>query len=76
MADREWVDIICPFYMRKEGLAIRCGKIVPGTTSTSSRFCTSKELGAWLCKYCKSFDYTKCPFAKLADENPAWINSK
>jgi len=72
MSRADWVDIKCPFYMRKEGYAIRCEKIVQGSTSTSSRFRDSNEQTQWLEMYCKSYNYDNCPFAKLAEDNPEW----
>ena len=72
MNDRSTRSVKCPFFrMPKEGRknSIRCEGIDDAQVMELIFSHTQKKKD-WLKKYCNTYSYLKCPYAKLLDE--AW----
>lgn len=65
-------DIVCPYYFRTEQRGIRCSHILPESDSLLSCFADSKKKAIWIQTYCSTYEYRRCPLAKIADENDYW----
>lgn len=72
MNDRCTRSVKCPFFrMPKEGRqnSIRC-EGVEDSQVMELIFSHTQKKKDWLSKYCNTFTYLKCPYAKLLDD--AW----
>lgn len=61
---------ICPYFQSEDMLSIRCEGIVKENNSTNvMRFKNSGLKKAWLKRYCETYQFGKCPYAKVLENN-------
>lgn len=60
---------ICPYFVSEDLLSIRCESIVKENNATNvMRFKNTGMKKAWLSRYCETYQYGKCPYAKILEE--------
>lgn len=55
-------DVICPFYRNNEKKTIQCEGLI--SLDGIQKFGAEKALKIHMTKYCNSFNYRFCPYAK------------
>lgn len=66
MPNNENVDVKCPFFMWLSKKSLTCESPVGDKFQTW--FETNKERIKWQRQYCDTYEYNKCPLAKLNDD--------
>lgn len=56
--------IICPYFQRESEQKISCEGVVKDST-TLLKFCSEEEKRRHRRMYCQSYEYEKCPLAKI-----------
>lgn len=60
---------ICPYFVSEDILSIRCESIVQENNATNvMRFKNAGQKKAWLKRYCETYHYCDCPYAKILEE--------
>lgn len=61
--------IKCPFYKAVKGERLICLGIIRGTRITTTHFHATRKRMEWQWKYCNTWNYTKCPYYRIADSS-------
>lgn len=59
----------CPFYQSVKGERLVCQGIILGTRITTTWFPSTRKRMEWQWQYCNTWNYTKCPYYRIAERN-------